>query len=128
MRTLSQSCDKTRALFCFKLNASEHEAKQFAKGKLRKISPLVWWLQCRSLNGSRGQTEYRDSPIMKCALCEDTAWVRENHPDTPWEGAHACTCGGAGMPCPKCNPSDLDNSPRSPAGTRVEFDKDGSRH
>jgi len=46
---------------------------------------------------------------MKCALCEATGWVCENHSDTPWEGEHACKCGGAGMPCPKCNPSDLDH-------------------
>jgi hypothetical protein len=37
---------------------------------------------------------------MKCLLCEDTGWVCEAHPDQPWEGPHACTCGGAGMPCP----------------------------
>jgi hypothetical protein len=26
--------------------------------------------------------------------------VCENHPDRPWEGANACTCAGAGAPCP----------------------------
>jgi hypothetical protein len=40
---------------------------------------------------------------MKCALCEDCGWVCENHPRRPWGGAHACECGGAGMPCPECN-------------------------
>ena len=40
---------------------------------------------------------------MKCPLCEDCGWVCENHPDRPWEGKDACTCGGAGMPCPWCN-------------------------
>jgi len=27
--------------------------------------------------------------------CEDCGWVCESHPDRPWEGEHACTCGGA---------------------------------
>jgi hypothetical protein len=39
----------------------------------------------------------------------------------------SCTCGGVGMPCPSCNPSDPDN-PRPPAGMWVEYDKDGWRH
>ena len=30
----------------------------------------------------------------------------ERHPDTPWLGTKACSCGGAGMPCPGCNPTD----------------------
>jgi hypothetical protein len=38
--------------------------------------------------------------LMECALCEDTGWVCENHHETPWDGEHACTCGGARMPCP----------------------------
>jgi hypothetical protein len=64
-----------------------------------------------------------------CARCEDCGWVCENHLDTPWDGEHACKCDGVGMPCPKCNPSDLEDPlPRPPAGTRVEFDKDGWRH
>src|ERR1700676_2765346 len=33
---------------------------------------------------------------MKCSRCEDTGWVCEAHPDRPWEGEHACTCGAAG--------------------------------
>jgi hypothetical protein len=65
---------------------------------------------------------------MNCNLCEDCGWVCEDHPDAPWDGLHACICGAAGMPCPKCNPSDLDNPPRPPTGTRVNFDKDGWRH
>jgi hypothetical protein len=40
---------------------------------------------------------------MKCIFCADTGWVCENHPRRPWEGPHACDCGGAGMPCPACN-------------------------
>jgi hypothetical protein len=66
--------------------------------------------------------------LMKCALCEDCGWVCENHPEPPWEGEHACTCGGAGMPCPKCNPSDLDHPPRPPTGTGIEYDKKGWRN
>ena len=65
---------------------------------------------------------------MKCAVCEDTGWVCENHADAPWDGPRACTCGGAGMPCPKCNLCDLENPPRPPAGTRIDFDKKGWRH
>jgi hypothetical protein len=61
---------------------------------------------------------------MKCTVCEDTGWVCENHADVPWDG----TCGAAGMPCPKCNPSDLEHPPRPPAGSRIEFDKEGWRH
>jgi hypothetical protein len=48
---------------------------------------------------------------MTCGLCEDTGWVCENHPEEPWDGDHACGCGAAGMPCVRCNPSDLDNPP-----------------
>ena len=51
---------------------------------------------------------------MSCLLCEDSGWVCENHPDQPFTGTHACSCGGAGMPCPKCNPSSEDEAPRLP--------------
>ena len=54
--------------------------------------------------------------VMDCLLCEDTGWVCENHPDQPFAGPHACRCGGAGMPCPKCNPSNQDKPPRLPKG------------
>jgi hypothetical protein len=54
---------------------------------------------------------------MKCLLCEDTGWVCENHLDQPWEGPHTCSCGGAGMPCAKCNPSSEDKPPRLPKGS-----------
>jgi hypothetical protein len=39
-----------------------------------------------------------------------------------------CNPSGAENPSAKCNPNDLDPPPRPPAGTRVEFDKDGWRH
>ena len=46
------------------------------------------------------------------------AWVCEDHPDKPWDGASdmedACHCGGAGMPCPICNPSDEVTARRCP--------------
>lgn len=39
---------------------------------------------------------------MSCPHCEGTLWVCENHAD---QAAHACRmCGGAGMPCLRCNP------------------------
>ena len=65
---------------------------------------------------------------MKCALCEDSGWVCENHPQRPWEGEHGCTCGGAGAPCPLCNVTNDRNSPRMPKGFKTEVDKDGWRH
>jgi hypothetical protein len=60
---------------------------------------------------------------MKCQLCEDTGWVCENHPDQPWEGPHACTCGGAGAPCPACNRSAPDEPPRLPKGFEPDHDR-----
>ena len=30
---------------------------------------------------------------------DDEGWVCETHPDQPAFGPHACSCGGAGMPC-----------------------------
>src|SRR6266567_7246455 len=62
---------------------------------------------------------------MKCELCDDCGWVCENHQDRPWQGAHACSCGGAGMACPRCNPSDQESPPRPPKGFRTEFDDKG---
>jgi hypothetical protein len=54
---------------------------------------------------------------MPCLNCEDEGWVCETHPDQPFSGPHACRCGGAGMPCPKCNPSSgEDEPPRLPRG------------
>lgn len=41
---------------------------------------------------------------MMCALCKKgCGWVCESHPTKPSYGDHACPCGGAGMPCPRCN-------------------------
>jgi hypothetical protein len=52
----------------------------------------------------------------------------ESHPDRPWEGEHACTCGAAGAPCPRCNVPEKDEAPRLPEGFRTRFDKKGWRH
>jgi hypothetical protein len=65
---------------------------------------------------------------MKCWLCEDCGWVCETHPDKPWEGEEACTCGGAGAPCPECNMPKKGEFLRMPEGFRTDFDKKGSRH
>ena len=65
---------------------------------------------------------------MKCLLCDGCGWVCENHPDKPWEGEHACPCGGAGMPCRNCNMSGDDEDPRLPEGFRTDADKKGWRH
>ncbi len=44
---------------------------------------------------------------MEKCHCADTGWVCECHPEQPWAGISldptACNCGGAGMPCRKCN-------------------------
>jgi bifunctional non-homologous end joining protein LigD len=53
---------------------------------------------------------------MKCAICRDTGWVCEDDADRPWAGSQACDCGGAGMPCPACNPCDEGSPPRPPEG------------
>src|SRR4051794_36520627 len=59
--------------------------------------------------------------LMRCLCYEDSGWVCENHPDQPWEGPHACTCGGAGAPCPRCNQSTPDDQPPLSKG----FEPDG---
>jgi hypothetical protein len=41
-------------------------------------------------------------------------------PSRPWEGEHACTCGGAGASCPKCNVPEKDEAPRA-AGFQDRF-------
>jgi len=76
--------------------------------------------------GERRAVAFADAN-MKCALCEDSGWVCENHPIRPWEGEHACTCGGAGAPCPQCNATNDRTSPRMPKGFKTEVDNDGRR-
>ena len=55
-----------------------------------------------------------------CARCDNSRWVCESHPDRPFLGALACTCGGAGIPCPVCNPSDEFTEPARPDGFAVD--------
>jgi len=66
---------------------------------------------------------------MACNVCSGARWVCEDHADRPCGGAsnreEACHCGGAGMPCPSCNPSDRKHKPKMPEGYRKFFDKDG---
>jgi hypothetical protein len=59
------------------------------------------------------------SQKVACLACDSHFWVCENHPDQPWEGPHACTCGGAGSPCPRCNASTIDDPPRLPTGFKL---------
>lgn len=58
----------------------------------------------------------RDKTEHACPLCDDSGWVCEAHPDQPWDGPHACTCGAAGAPCPHCNRTDDGEPPRPPNG------------
>jgi hypothetical protein len=62
----------------------------------------------------------------ECSVCQGARWVCEDHPGKPWDGAsdatEACHCGGAGIPCPACNPSDRDNPPEMPEGYRPFLD------
>lgn len=55
-----------------------------------------------------------------CFICEDSGWVCENHMDRPWEGPHACGCGGAGAPCPNCNRPDDGDAPLMPPGFEAD--------
>jgi hypothetical protein len=60
---------------------------------------------------------------MKCWLCEDCGWVCEAHPDKPWEGEEACTCGDIGAPCPECNVPEKGEFPRLPDGFKTHWGK-----
>jgi len=55
-----------------------------------------------------------------CLQCEDTGWVCESHPDQPWTGPHACACGGAGAPCPRCNAATVEEPPLLPKGFKPD--------
>jgi hypothetical protein len=59
-----------------------------------------------------------------CLRCGGCRWVCEYHPDRPWEGPHACDCGGAGAPCPICNGTDADSIPEMPEDFIVDTSKD----
>ncbi|MCC8968189.1 hypothetical protein H8A95_39270 [Bradyrhizobium sp. Pear76] len=64
----------------------------------------------------------------RCAACDDSGWVCENHPDRPAFGDRACECGGAGAPCDKCNQVGERETPRLPKGFKTLVDKKGWRH
>jgi len=57
-----------------------------------------------------------------CTTGKDSGWVCERHSERRWDGDDA------GMPCERCNPSDLDIPLRPPAGMLIEFNKKGWRH
>lgn len=58
-----------------------------------------------------------------CRTCDGEGWVCEDHPDKPWGNGKNC-CGGAGMPCRICNPSDYSTPPRMPPGTTEIWHRD----
>lgn len=58
--------------------------------------------------------------VMRCILCNDRGWVCANHPDQPWDGPDACSCGGAGASCPVCNVPSDDELPRPPEGFKID--------
>lgn len=53
----------------------------------------------------------RAARIAACWACRGQHWVCENHMQRPWSDSglpDACPCGGAGAPCPVCNPLGLE--------------------
>ncbi|HYD66144.1 hypothetical protein [Azospirillum sp.] len=58
----------------------------------------------------------RDRLEHACPGCDGTGWVCEDHQDQPWDGPHACSCGAAGAPCPRCNWPEDGELPRMPDG------------
>lgn len=67
--------------------------------------------------------------IVECVTCANTGWVCEDHNNKPWSGGmpddfERC-CGGAGAPCPVCNPCDEFTAPRELTGSIVILDHDG---
>lgn len=88
----------------------------------RSISKSVQHTRAEALEAARALArQQREAIEHTCLLCDGTSWVCEAHPDQPWEGPHACTCGAAGAPCPHCNRSDDGEPPRMPPG----FEPDG---
>jgi hypothetical protein len=87
----------------------EYRAKS-AEGKLRHRSIVAY------------EKTYEVHALRRCG------WVCESHPNRPWQGEHACDCGGAGMPCPWCNRASDGEAPRMPEGFKTDFNKDGWRN
>jgi hypothetical protein len=56
---------------------------------------------------------------MTCERCSGDFWVCENHPDRPWRDGDGCSCGGAGEPCPDCNPTIPGVMPLDETGQRI---------
>jgi hypothetical protein len=81
-----------------------------------RVTPIAW--------GQEDSRAFAYVNPMTCFRCEDTRWVCENHPERPWEGQHACGCGGAGAPCPGCNKVE---PPLLPPGYKVDADTKGWR-
>lgn len=66
--------------------------------------------------------------MSKCLRCEGERWVCENHRDVPWGDGDRC-CGGAGAPCPDCNPcGGPDDPPLMPPGTTIIWGDDPKVH
>jgi len=89
---------------------------------------LLWSGKTRQSGAKLPQSDFvpnrSESRFSEVADCR---WVCECHPERSREGPHACGCGGAGMPCPICNPSDGLTPPRMPRGF-VEDEDVGTRH
>jgi hypothetical protein len=49
-----------------------------------------------------------------CVRCDNCRFVREVHPDRPWEGPRTCGCVAPGDPCPVCNRMNADGEPELP--------------
>lgn len=68
-----------------------------------------------------------------CAICSDTGWVCENHPDRVWyglmkDGHPRCCDVSAGMPCDNCNPCDEHNPPKKTGMASVYYNRNGVNH
>ncbi len=57
--------------------------------------------------------------VVLCRNCAGQGWVCENHRDQPWENDGGTCCGGAGAPCPVCQP-EMACAPYSASRTELE--------
>ena len=86
------------------------------------------WIGVQNGRKHAGGVIRRDNGLMdaECAICKGARWVCEDHIDKPWSGASdapdACHCGGAGAPCPACNPCDAEHKPEMPEGYKSIID------
>lgn len=87
----------------------------------RSISKSVNLTRLEALEAARALARAeRDRLEHTCPCCDGTGWVCEDHPDQPWDGPHACTCGAAGAPCPHCNRPDDGEPPRMSTGFKPD--------